>query len=130
MSREEILLLIGGFQALHPSFLSPCRAMQVHSTVGEISALSALDIGQHVAAPHPIVFQLVVQNHSRRILQTLDEPLGSFRNAPSLNQGIQDDTVLVRGTPQIIRNALVRDERLIEMPLLLSSPRRRHRQST
>ncbi len=88
----------------------------------EVAALSVLDLGQQVALRHPIASQLVGDDRSRHILQTLqqtlEEPLGGFRITPSLDQNIENDTVLIHGAPQIMLNALDPDEYLIEVPLV------------
>ena len=50
--------------------------------------------------------------------QTLEEPLSGVPIAPLLDQNIEDDTILIHGTPQIMLNALDPDEYLVEVPLV------------
>ena len=80
---EEILCLLGRLEALHLSFSPPCRSVRVLGMIVEVAALSVLDLGQQVALRHPTASQLVGDDHSRHILQTLqqtlEEPLGGFR---------------------------------------------------
>ena len=81
-----------------------------------------LDIGQQLALRHPIASQFVGDDHSRHILQalqqTLEEPLCSFPITPLLDQNIENDTILIHGSPQIMLNTPEADEYLIEVPLV------------
>ena len=81
-----------------------------------------LDIGQQASLRHAITSQLVGDDHPRHILQALqqtpEEPHGGFPFAPLLDQNIEDDTILIHGTPQIMLNALDPDEYLVEVPLV------------
>jgi hypothetical protein len=96
--------------------------MRVLGTIVEVAALSMLDIGQQALLRHTIACQLVGDDHSRHILraplQTLEEPLGGIPIAPLPDQNIEDDTILIHGTPQIVLNALDPDEYLVEVPLV------------
>ena len=81
-----------------------------------------LDIRQQVSLRHAIASQLVGDDHSRHILQalqqTLEEAHGGFPVTPLLDQNIEDDTILIHGAPQIMLNALDPDEYLVEVPLV------------
>jgi hypothetical protein len=95
--------------------------MRILSTIVEVATLSMLDIRQEELR-HAIASQLVGDDHSRHILQalqqTLEEAPGGFPIAPLLDQNIEDDTILIHGTPQILLNALDPDEYLVEVPLV------------
>ena len=99
--------------------------MRVLSTIVEVATLSVLDIGQQMTLRHPIASQLVGDDHSRHVLQALqqtpEEPLGSFPITSLLDQNIEDDTVLIHGTPKIMLNAQDPDEHLVEVPLVARS---------
>jgi hypothetical protein len=125
VSGKEVLRLLAGLEALHLSFSSACGSMRVLSTIVEVATLSVLDIGQQMTLRHPIASQLVGDDHSRHILQALqqtpEEPLGSFPITSLLDQNIEDDTVLIHGTPKIMLNAQDPDEHLVEVPLVARS---------
>jgi hypothetical protein len=122
VSGEKVLRLVGVLEALHLPLPSACRSMRVLSTIVEVAALSMLDIGQQASLRHAIASQLVGDYHSQRILQalrqTLEESLGSFPVTTILDQNIEDHTVLIHGTPQIMLNALDAYEYLVEMPFV------------
>ena len=84
--------------------------------------MAVLDIGQQASLRHAIASQLVGDDHARHILQafqqTLKEPLGGFSITPLLDQNIEDETILIHGTPQVMLNALDPDEYLVEVPLV------------
>ena len=107
---------------LHLPLSSACRSMRVLSTIVKVAAWSMLDIGQQTSLRHAIASQLVGDDHSRHVLQalqqTLEEPLGGFPITPLLDQSIENDTILIHGTPQIMLNGLDPDEYLVEVPLV------------
>ena len=84
-----------------------------------------LDIRQQLALRNAVTSQLVGHDHSRHILQALqqspEEPLGGFAIAPVLNQNVEDNTVLIHGTPEIVLHALDPDEHLIQVPFVARS---------
>src|ERR1700733_8280153 len=96
--------------------------MRVFSTIVQVAALSMLNIRQQASLRHAIAFKFVGDDHSRHILQalqqTLEEPLGGFPITPLLDQNVEDDTILIDGAPQIMLNALDPDEYLVEVPLV------------
>jgi hypothetical protein len=96
--------------------------MRILGGIVEIAALPMLDIGQQVALRHPIAPEFVGDDHSRFILealqQTLEKPFGGFRIPSVLHKDIEDHAALINGTPQIMLNALDPDEHLIEVPLV------------
>ena len=100
VSGKEVLRLLAGLEALHLSFSSACGSMRVLSTIVEVATLSVLDIGQQMTLRHPIASQLVGDDHSRHVLQALqqtpEEPLGSFPITSLLDQNIILNLGLVR----------------------------------
>ena len=122
MSGEEVLRLFGRFEPLHLPFSSSRRSMRVLGTVVEIATLSVLDTGQQLASSHTIASQLVGDDHSRHVLQTLQQPpeeaLGGFGIASVLNEDVEHNAVLIDGTPEIMLHALDPDEHFVEVPLV------------
>ena len=47
-----------------------------------------------------------------------EEPFGSFPITSLLDQDIEDNTVLIHGTPKVMLNALDLDKYLVEIPLV------------
>jgi hypothetical protein len=70
--------------------------MRVFSAIVEVAALSMLDVRRQASLHHSIASQLVGYDHSRHLLQalqqSLEEPLSGFPIAPLLDQDIEDDT--------------------------------------
>jgi hypothetical protein len=66
--------------------------------------------------------QLIGHEHSRHILQTLQQPLEEALRgvgiAPRLNENVEHDAILVDGTPEIVLHALDPDENFIHVPLV------------
>ena len=96
--------------------------MRILGTIVEVAALSMLDAGQQTTLRHAVASQLVGNDHTRHILQalqqTLEESLGGFPIASLLNQNIEDDTILIHGTPEIMLNTRDSDEHFVEVPLI------------
>jgi hypothetical protein len=107
--------------------------MRVLSTIVEAAALAMLDIRQQLPLRHAIASQFIRDDHARYILQaleqTLEEPLGGFPVASLLNQDIEDDTILIHGTPQVMLDALDPDETSSRCHLSPGRGRRRSRRS-
>ena len=84
--------------------------------------LPVLDIGKQVAPRHAVASQLISYDHPRYILQALQQPaeevLGSLGIAPILNKDVEDNAVLIDGTPEIARHPLDPDEHFIHVPLV------------
>jgi len=68
--------------------------------------LPVLDIGKQMAPRHAIAPQLIGHDHPWRILQTLqkspEEAFGRLAIAPILNKNIEDNAMLIDGTPEIV----------------------------
>ena len=84
-----------------------------------------LDIGKQVAPRHAVASQLISYDHPRHILQALQQPakeaLGGLGIAPILNKDVEDNAVLIDGTPEIVLHPLDPDEHFIHVPLVPGS---------
>jgi len=84
-----------------------------------------LDVRKQVALRHTVASQFVGHDHSRHILQTLqqspEESLGGWGIAAFLNEDVEHNAVLIHGAPQIARHALDPDEHLVQVPLVAGS---------
>jgi len=74
------------------------------SAIVEISALTVLDARQDPALGGGVALELICHNHSRNIPQALqqfaEEPPGRGGVAPTLDQDIEDISVLVDRAPK------------------------------
>jgi hypothetical protein len=81
-----------------------------------------LNTGKQLALSDAVASQLVSHDHSRHVLQALEqspeEALGSIGISPVLNKDVEHNTVLIHGTPEIVLHALDPDEHLVEVPLV------------
>ena len=84
--------------------------------------MPVLDIGKQVAPRHAVAPQLISYDHPRYILQTLQQPaeeaLGGLSIAPILNKDVEDNAVLIDGTPEIVLHPLDLEEHFIHMQLV------------
>jgi hypothetical protein len=80
------------------------------------------DIGKQIAPRHAVAPQLIGHDHPRRILQTIqkapEEALGRATIAPILNKNIEDNTMLIDGTPEIVLYSLDSDKNFVHVPLV------------
>ena len=76
--------------------------------------MPGLDIGKQMAPRHAIAPQLIGHDHPWRILQTLqkspEEAFGRLAIAPILNRNIEDNAMLIDGTPEIVLYSLDSDK--------------------
>jgi hypothetical protein len=81
-----------------------------------------LDTGKQTALSDAVAPQLVGHDHSRHVLQALqqlsEEALGGIGISPLLNKDIEHNAVLVDGAPEVVLITLDPDEHLIEVPLV------------
>jgi hypothetical protein len=98
------------------------------TSVVEIPALPVLQPGQDVAVRCGVALQLVRDDHTRDVLQALqqlaEEPLGSLGASPALHENVEHVAVLVDRTPETVLLAANADKHLVQEPLV-ARPRRR-----
>ena len=84
--------------------------------------MPVLDIGKQVTPRHTVASQFISYDHSRYILQALqqsaEEVLGSLGIAPILNKDVEDNAVLIDGALEIVLHSLDPDEHFIHVPLV------------
>ena len=82
--------------------------------------------GHHVFPRSTVAFEFIGDHSSRRlalVLQYLAEkPFSSTFITPFLNKDIDHVIILIDGAPEIISNAIDRDENLIHKPHVAQSP--------
>jgi hypothetical protein len=92
-----------GFEALHGSFPLLCWLMGVLSSIVQTFVLAVLDAGHHLFLGGCIAGQLLGNNHARDILQSFEQLAKELSCcafvAPTLDQDIEDITILVNGSP-------------------------------
>ena len=88
-----------------------------------------LDIEKQVTPRHTLASQLIGYDHPRYILKALqqsaEEPLGGLAISPILNKDVEDNAMLIDGTPEIVLHPLDPDEHFIYVPLPGRGRRRR-----
>lgn len=96
--------------------------MRVLRAVGQISALSVFDVWKDPPLRHAVASQLVGHDHARHILkafqQTSEETHRGFGVPPWLNEDVENDAVLVHGSPKKMLHAVDPDEHLVEVPFV------------
>jgi len=84
--------------------------------------LPGLDIGKQMAPRHAIAPQLIGHDHPWCILQTLqkspEEAFGRLAIAPILNKNIEDNAMLIDGTPEIVLYPLDSNKHFVHVPLV------------
>src|SRR5687768_14997990 len=122
IGREEPLGVPCRLKSLHPPFPLAGRLVGVFRTVIQIPVLAVLHARQDLPLGRPIAFELVRDDHPRHIPAALEqlaeEFLGRVLVPPTLDQDIQDMTVLIHRPPEIVACATNRQEYLIQVPLV------------
>src|SRR5690242_20642386 len=101
--------------------------MGVFGPVVEALVLAMLDPGHDLPLGRGVAFQLVGDQHTRGSTLLLEElaqqPFGGLLVAPALDENIENQAVLVDGTPQPILFPGDADADLIEMPFIATARR-------
>jgi hypothetical protein len=113
------------FEPLHPLFPLTRGLVGVLRAVIEIAALAMFHPRQEVPLRGTIALQLVRDDHPRNILAALEqlaeELLGRVLIPPTLDENIQDMTVLIHRPPQVVSFAANGEKDFIQMPLVARS---------
>jgi hypothetical protein len=84
--------------------------------------LSVFDVRKQLTLSDAIAAQFVGHDHPRHILQTLQKPseetLRSVGISSGLNENVENNTILIDGTPEIVLHTLDPDEDLVQVPLV------------
>jgi len=122
VGEEKSLCLIAGFKPLHVSFASPCRPMRILSPVIEVTALTVLHVRKQLPLSNTVTSEFIRHDYSRFVFQadeqTSEETLRRLTITATLNQNVEHYTVLVHGTPEIMKYAVDPDEDLVQMPFV------------
>ena len=119
---EKSLRVPRRLETLHLPFSSSCRLVRDFSLVVQVTALPVLDPGDELPLGRTIAPEFIGHDHTGNVLQPLqqllEEALGRLRTAPTLDQDVEHDTVLVDCPPQVALLAADAEEHLIQMPLI------------
>jgi hypothetical protein len=125
MCREEALRVPRRLESAHRPFPLAGRLVGIFRAVVEVSMLSMFHARQDLSLGRAITFELVCDNHPRNVRQALEEfPeefLGSVLVTSPLHEDVEDISVLIYGTPQILPLAIDGQEDLIQVPLISRS---------
>ncbi len=118
--REEALDPSGGLKLLHAPLPLVRRRMGILRPIGQIAMLAMFHTGQELTLGGTVALELVRDDHPGNILAALEqlseELPCSVLVPPTLDQDIQNMTVLIRRPPQIVACATDREEFLIQVP--------------
>jgi hypothetical protein len=119
---EEPLGLAGRLEPLPPWFALTRRLMGVLGAIVERAVLAMCHTGHDLAVGGTVALQRIRDDHPRNILAALEqlaeEFLGRLLVPPTLDQDIQDMTILIHCPPQIVAGATERQKNLIQVPLI------------
>src|SRR5258707_14798110 len=122
MGGKEALNLPRRLEPLHDPLSSSGRLMGVFGPVIEALMLPMLDPGHDLPLGRGVALQLVRDEHTRGSTLLLEElaeqALGGLLVAPALDKNIENEAVLVDGTPEPMLLPGEDDEDLIQVPLV------------
>ena len=127
VGRKEALNLPRRLEPLHDPLSSSGRLMGVFGPVIEALVLPMLDPRHDLSLGRSVALQLVGDEHtwgSALLLQELTEQaLGGLLVAPALDENIENEAVLVDGTPQPMLLPGDADDDLIQVPFVATARR-------
>src|SRR5438270_11335906 len=127
MGGEEALNLPRRLEPLHDPLSSSGRLMGVFGPVIEALVLPMLDPTHDLPLGRGVALQLVGDEHTRCSTLLLEElaeqAFGGLLVAPALDQNIENEAVLVDGTPEPVLLSGDADDDLIEVPFVATARR-------
>src|SRR5438093_2811290 len=127
MGGKEALNLPRRLEPLHDPLSSSGRLMGVFGPVIEALVLPMLDPGHDLPLGSGVALQLVSDKHTRcapLLLEELTEQaFGGLLVTPALDENIENEPVLVDGTPEPMLLPGDADDDLIEVPLVATARR-------
>src|SRR5271167_1364338 len=127
MGGKEALNVPRRLEPLHDPLSSACWLMGVFGPVIETLVLAMLDPGHDLALGRGVALQLVGDEHTRGstlLLEELSEQaFGSLLVAPALNQDIENEAMLVDGTPEPMLFPGDADDDFIQVPFVATARR-------
>ena len=123
---DETLGVPSGFEPSHSSLPLTRRLMRVLRPVVQVPVLPVSDAGHHDSFRCGVAAQFIGNDHAwmpmaGRPQQLAKEPHGRETVALWLHQNIDDNTVLIDGPPEIMRDAIDIEEDLVQMPFVAGS---------
>ena len=120
---DEALRVLGGFEPPHASLPLTCRLMRVLGPVVQVPVLPVSNAGHHDSFRGRVAAQLVRNDHARTPpaggpQQLAEEPHGRETVALWLHENVDDDAVLIDGSPEIMPHAIDVEEDLVQMPFV------------
>src|SRR6266436_1486453 len=127
MGGKEALNLPRRLEPLHDPLSSSGRLMGVFGAVIEALVLSMLDPGHDLPLGRGVAFQLVGDEHTRGSTLLLEElaeqALGGLLVASAPDENIENEAVLVDGTPEPMFLPGDADDDLIKVPFVATARR-------
>src|SRR5712672_1485618 len=127
MSGKEALNVPRRLEPLHDPLSSSGRLMGVFGPVNEALVLTMLDPGHDLPLGSGVALQLVGDEHTRGSTLLLEElaeqAFGGLLVAPALDENIENEAVLVDGTPEPMLLPGEADDDLIEVPFVATARR-------
>ena len=127
MDGKEALNVPRRFEPLHDPFSASGRLMRVFGPVIETLVLAMLDPGHDLPLGRGVALELVGDEHTRGSTVLLEElaeqAFGGLLVAPALNQDIENEAVLVDGTPEPMLFPGDAHDDLIQVPFVATARR-------
>src|SRR4051812_49353934 len=127
MGGKEALSLPRRLEPLHDPLSSSGRLMGVFGPVIEALVAPMLDPGHDLPLGRGVALQLVGDKHTRCATVLLEElaeqTFGGLLVAPALDQNIENEPILVDGTPEPMLPPGDADDDLIEVPFVATARR-------
>ncbi len=99
--------------------------MRILGPMVESFVLAMFDVKAHLRSRSAVRTQLVRDHHARRraggFQERLHEPLRSARVSSALDQGVENEAILVDSAPEPMLFARDRDNDLVQMPFVATS---------
>jgi len=119
MNIYETLSLVNRFKSAHYPLSNSRRLVRKFGTIIRILRSVVNCFGDQFSMGNAITFQLVRHNRSRRLTMRLQQPFEEFLNcnavATALQKHIDDFSILVDGSPQIVLDTTDLDENLVDI---------------
>src|SRR5437762_8852881 len=127
MGGKKALSLPRRLEPLHDPLSSSGRLMGVFGPVIEALVLPMLDPGHDLPLGRGVALQLVGDEHTRGSTLLLEElaeqAFGGLLVAPALDENVENEAVLVDGTPEPVLLSGDADDDLIEVPFVATARR-------
>jgi hypothetical protein len=116
---DKSLNVPGGFEALHDPLPSPCRLMGIFAAIVQSLVLAMLHAGNDPALSGAAGSKLVGHHNARSTLFAQKLPQKPFRCrsvTATLHESVENEAVLIDGSPQSVLLAGDGDRDFVKMP--------------